>query len=140
MLIACSTSFGYNRSIQLLIFNYELCISCNSLRFYVPSHTWLLHVNISGCTIREKSSSIRLKDGRWCIQSTALNARALPHYSDELGVHNITEGYLFTERHPYTDSYYYILLYTEGETDATITITTKGNSIDYIYNIIRHTS
>ncbi|RXG61843.1 Transmembrane protein 8B [Armadillidium vulgare] len=99
-------------------------------RFYVPSHTWLVKVNISNCRIREKFSSIN--DGvdgpRWCIRSASLSARALPeHKPDLLGIANISEGlgHTFIEKHPYSDSYYYLLVFTEGETDLTVTIKTK---------------
>lgn len=90
-----------------------------------------MKVNISNCRIREKFSSIN--DGvdgpRWCIRSASLSARALPeHKPDILGIANISEGlgHTFIEKHPYSDSYYYLLVFTEGETDLTVTIKTKG--------------
>ena len=79
--------------------------------------------------IKERSSSIHSDDQRWCIRSASLSARALPHHlPDKIGVYNISKNHVFTERHPYADSYYYLLLYTEGETEATISISTTGNS------------
>ena len=77
---------------------------------------------------------------RWCLKYVGLRARALPPYDSHGGVYNISSGsgYNFIEKHPFTDSYYYLLLYTEGETDVTITITTKGkftfiNICDYYF-------
>lgn len=104
--------------------------SLSSLRFYIPSHTWFLQVNISNCRMLERiydhNSGERMF--RWCVRSLFLEARSLPIYNPESGVANLTEGggYVFTETRPYTDAYYYLLVDTEGETSLDITIQTKG--------------
>ena len=106
---------------------------------YIPSHTWLLQVNLTNC--RVVSETIDFETGenvvRWCLKSVGLRARALPPSDPETGIVNMTEGngHLFNEMHPFTDSYYYLLLYTEGQTDITIKISTKGNINIYFYLI-----
>ncbi|XP_071520688.1 post-GPI attachment to proteins factor 6-like isoform X2 [Panulirus ornatus] len=98
-------------------------------RFYVPSHTWFLQVNISHCHMLEqiinRDTGERLF--RWCIRSLALSARSLPMYNPNGGVANITQGgsHVFTEMRPYSDGYYYLLVDSEGETGIDITIHTK---------------
>lgn len=74
----------------------------------------------------------------WCVRSLALSARSLPAYKpDNSEVANITEGngYVFRETRPYADSYYYLLVATEGETRLDITIHTKGTSLFYFRDI-----
>ncbi|XP_063843787.1 uncharacterized protein LOC135090714 isoform X1 [Scylla paramamosain] len=103
-------------------------------RFYIPSHTWFLQVNISNCRMLERiydhNSGERMF--RWCVRSLFLEARSLPIYNLESGVANLTEGggYVFTETRPYADAYYYLLVDTEGETGLDITIQTRecGNA------------
>ncbi|KAK3885702.1 hypothetical protein Pcinc_010089 [Petrolisthes cinctipes] len=92
-------------------------------RFYVPSHTWFLRVNVSSCQMLEQSVN-RV----WCVRSLTLSARSLPAYNpDNPEVANITEGtgHVFRETRPYADSYYYLLVASEGETRLDITIHTK---------------
>ncbi|XP_069945132.1 post-GPI attachment to proteins factor 6-like isoform X1 [Cherax quadricarinatus] len=98
-------------------------------RFFLPSHTWFLQVNISNCHMLEqiinRDTGERLF--RWCMRSLALSARSLPSYNPDGGVANITQGgnHVFTEQRPYSDGYYYLLVVTEGETGIDITINTK---------------
>lgn len=55
-------------------------------RFYVPSHTWLLKVTLSGCREMEWRDGRAGGDDRWCIEWAGLRARALPHYESGVSV------------------------------------------------------
>ena len=99
-------------------------------RFYVPSHSWFLQVNVSNCRMLEPISD-HSPVFRWCVRSLFLEARSLPLYNPESGVTNLTQGggHVFTESWPFADAYYYLLVDTEGETGLDITIQTKGKII-----------
>ncbi|XP_076039876.1 post-GPI attachment to proteins factor 6 isoform X2 [Oratosquilla oratoria] len=109
-------------------------------RFYVPSFTWFLKVNISDCQVREER--INPETGellfRWCMKGVSLRARALPPYDvyDDVAS-NISRGggHVMTVTHPYADGYYYLLVSTEGETDVKVTITTKecGGTLKHLH-------
>lgn len=124
----------------LLLILSPLTVGCSSrahvCRFYIPSHTWFLQVNVSNCRMLEHtfSHSSRERVFRWCVRSLALQARSLPIYTPESGVANITqgEGHVFKEKRPYADAYYYILVDTEGETGLDITIETRGELTVFI--------
>ncbi|XP_042228879.1 transmembrane protein 8B-like isoform X2 [Homarus americanus] len=112
-------------------------------RFYVPSHTWFLQVNVSNCHILEQiiNQDTGERLFRWCIRSLAFNARSLPAYNPDVGVANITQGdsHVFTELRPYSDGYYYLLVVTEGETGIDITVRTKecGSAFKKLWPHIR---
>ncbi|ROT80497.1 transmembrane protein 8B isoform X2 [Penaeus vannamei] len=98
-------------------------------RFYVPSHTWFLQINITNCQIREEIINHDTWERlfRWCIRSLSLQARSLPTFDPDGGAANISQGggHVFTETRPFSDGYYYLLVNTEGETMMDITIETK---------------
>ncbi|GFG39492.1 hypothetical protein Cfor_00487 [Coptotermes formosanus] len=103
-------------------------------KIFIPAGTWHFTVKISHCQFHSHSvvSFNNSSDTMpYCIQSLALQARALPTYNPRNGVGNLTTDseFTFTETEPYTDGYYYLLVVSESQVSFNLAVTTADCSV-----------
>lgn len=117
----------------------QILISTSSFyftRIFIPAGTWHFTVKISHCQFH-LHSAVSFNNNSdtlpYCIQSLALEARALPTYNPRNGIGNLTTDseYTFTETEPYTDGYYYLLVVSESQVSFNLAVTTAGKKILY---------